>query len=99
MELLTKTNNTFSVDFENGGWPRPGDAVDTATFNYFLEVLPPAHLSRALVQIGSPADHNGPGRAARYDTLQRCGSRWYYTGLRCRGERVAIEDPDSGVQV
>ncbi len=67
-----------------------GDCVDEALYWYFLEVLPPAHWSDRIVQIGEPQDHAGPEGRARFSTLQRYGEAWYYTGYRVAGEEVAL---------
>lgn len=67
-----------------------GDQVDEDMAMYFLEVLPPAFFSSMLVQIGEPADHRGAGDRPRYDTVQRSGGLWYYTGPHVVAERCRI---------
>lgn len=60
----------------------PGDEVDQAMFDYFLEVVPPASFGSRHVQIGEACDHSGPGGQPTFDTIVRHEGRWIYLGRR-----------------
>jgi hypothetical protein len=68
-----------------------GDAATDDLYMYMLEVLPPAHHSGSMLQMGEPADHKGPRDAPRYATLQRHDGKWIYTGNQCVRVRVTIK--------
>jgi len=68
----------------------PGDSIDEAMADYFLEMLPPTYFDPALIQLGEPADHKGPKGAARYPTIQKHAGAWIYTGPQTRGTRCEI---------
>ena len=60
-----------------------GDIVDEEMFYYFVEVLPPATLTQARVQIGEPDNHDERGYP-RYQTLDKLNGQWTYTGVKTR---------------
>lgn len=70
---------------------RVGETVTDEIYWDMLEVLPPACNTSNLLQLGEPADYNGPGNRPRFMTLQRFQGQWVYTGLQTQGMRVRIE--------
>jgi hypothetical protein len=45
---------------ENTDWDaycKPGDTVGEDVYDYFLNILPPRHLSQGLMQVGEPHSH------------------------------------------
>ena len=56
-----------------------GDEVDEEMFYYFLEVLPPACISKACVQIGEPHSHDKNGKPT-FATLLKTGKNWAFAG-------------------
>lgn len=61
-----------------------GDVVDEEMVEYFYNVLPPATMTRQLVQIGEPHSHVN-GRAT-YATVMKTEKGWVYAGHCHRGE-------------
>ena len=89
---IQRTHNLKTYDgckdsFED--YLSPGDTVDDAMMWYFIEVLPPASMG-SVVQIGEAYDHRGENGQPRYDTLQKVGSEWVYTGHQIRGAHVEV---------
>ena len=84
----TKTYEGWNAQLEE--YLQPGDCVDEEFFWYLLEVVPPRTQSGTMIQVGEASDHNGPEGSARFTTLQKYGSYWYYTGRRVAGESVAL---------
>lgn len=72
----------------------PGDEVDEAMADYFLEVLPPASnaFMRGCIQIGEPNDHGGPNDSARYATVIRKDRRWWYVGHWPNADKYGTTD-------
>ena len=62
-----------------GEYLNVGDPVDKELEMYFLEVLPPATWTSAVIQIGEPYDHDENNRP-RFSTLEKCGENWVYMG-------------------
>lgn len=62
---------------------KPGDAVDDAIFDHFVNILPPRTFSGTLMQVGEPYSHqmdeHGHMRAT-YGTFAQRGGQWYYCG-------------------
>lgn len=71
-----------------GDYCTPGDEVDEAMVDYFLEVVPPATFNASLIQCGEPYSHE-PDEKGRlrptFITFERRGG-WYYTGECFAGE-------------
>ncbi len=61
-----------------------GDAVDQEMADYFLNVLPPATMLSALIQIGEPYSHV-KGRAT-FSTIRKVDGTWVYCGHCWRGQ-------------
>lgn len=69
MNLTTNTENktikgwekfTDEHSGENTDWDaycKPGDTVGEDVYDYFLNILPPRHLSQGLMQVGEPHSH------------------------------------------
>lgn len=69
-----------------------GDAVDEAMYDYFLCVLPPAHYSKTMVQIGEPFRHIN--NAPTFLTLVKNQVGWMYAGICFEGKTDnMVEDP------
>jgi len=45
---------------------KPGDFVDEKTADYFLDILPPASMSRGYFQVGEPYSHVYDEETGRY---------------------------------
>ena len=70
-----------------GKYLQPGDVVDQEMVDYFLNVLPPATMSRQLIQIGEAVDIvDGKDTFA---TLRKIDGRWTYQGDCFRGHCTA----------
>lgn len=48
----------------------PGEETNEETWNFFLEVLPPAYWENGLYLVGEPYDHDEEGKP-RYDAYQK----------------------------
>jgi len=84
------TKTFFDWDVSLDEYLKPGDAIDEKIRDHILNAVPPRTTDADMIQMGEPHDHDGPGYAARYATIQRYGELWFYTGLRVAGERVAL---------
>lgn len=71
---------------------QPGDEVDEAIVDYFMNVLPPRSMSYGYLQAGEPIAHirdeNGRCRVI-YTTFAKEAGKWYYKGCCFAGE---VED-------
>ena len=56
MEQWNKSKKDFS------SFADPGDEIDEETFYYFLEVLPPARMTKYGFLVGEPYDHDNEGK-------------------------------------
>jgi hypothetical protein len=56
-----------------------GDYVDEAMAEYFIGVLPPAHWTADLIQIGEPSSHV-KGKPTYATLHRRYGEPWQYCG-------------------
>lgn len=72
-------------------YAKPGDRVDEETYNYFLNILPPATMKQGYFQVGEPYSHeideNGRCRATWATFIQE-GDTYYYLGHCFAGETV-----------
>lgn len=66
---------------------QPGDVVDEAMADYFVEVMPPITFSGRLIQMGEP--HHHVGERAVYPTLEQTPQGWVYRGNCFYGETLA----------
>ena len=66
--------------FEN--FATPGDEIDEEIYYYFLEVLPPATITRKGFLVGEPYDHNGQGEAMFSTFYQYPGNKYVYGGIK-----------------
>lgn len=62
-----------------------GDQVDEDMVDYFISVLPPAHLSANIVQMGEPVRHSDSGQEM-FNTIYREAGRWIYAGVLVKPE-------------
>jgi hypothetical protein len=58
-----------------------GDLVDDELRMYFIEVLPPACMSRRCIQIGEPVRHDPSTGEPMFETLLRVVEGWKYAGV------------------
>ena len=58
-----------------------GDEVDEEMAMYFIEVLPPACMSRKCVQLGEPSRHDAKTGRPMFETLQKEDGEWIYKGV------------------
>lgn len=49
-----------------GAYCKPGDIVGEDVYNYFLDILPPRHLSQTLLQVGEPHSHMMNPKTGKY---------------------------------
>lgn len=64
----------------------PGDIVDEAMYEHFLNILPPLTHTSEMLQVSSPYDHiNGKGI---YCTFINRNGNWVYCGNCFRGDTV-----------
>lgn len=77
MENMIKTKKDWHGTLEE--YLITGDEVDEELYYYFLEVLPPAYMSRGVFQVGEPYSHNEENKPL-YDTFQEVAGRYYYRG-------------------
>ena len=59
-----------------------GDEVDEEMKIYFLEVLFPACMSSKCIQIGEPSRHDQKTGRPMFETLEKRGESWIYTGVK-----------------
>lgn len=67
-----------------GKYLEVGEAVDEAMFDYFLCVLPPAHYSKSILQIGEPYKHVND--EPTYLTLVKTQNGWTFAGSCFEGK-------------
>ena len=49
-----------------GAYCKPGDIVGEDVYDYFLDIMPPRHLSQALLQVGEPHSHMMNPKTGKY---------------------------------
>lgn len=82
------------------GWPKednfkdyvqPGDEVDEAMVDHFMNILPPRRMSYGYLQVGEPEnqrkDKDGRWKST-YATFQKEAGKWIYKGCCFSGETV-----------
>lgn len=68
---------------------QPGDWVDEAIYQHFLNVLPPIQRP-GLIALGEPYSHNDEGKAT-FLTLRRHRQRWVYVGALSVEQALTVE--------
>lgn len=74
-------------------YAQPGDIVDRETYDYFLNILPPATMERGYFQVGEPYSHeeDKDGRwRPTFMTFVREGDKYYYLGHCFAGGRENV---------
>ena len=71
---------------------KPGDSVGEQLQRHFLEVVPLTSWKWCIIQLGAAADHSRVRGRTRFETIQKHGAQWVYTGARTRGEYVYIDE-------
>ena len=71
-------------------YAKPGDIVDSKTYDYFLGILPPLDMKRGYFQVGEPhstAQAEDGSWKKTWPTFIKKGEKYYYLGNCFAGER------------
>lgn len=89
-KLIDKAGPKSMEDWENSGitsfgdFFAPGDLVADDVYDNFLNILPPATMSKNLLQVGEPANHVEDPQTGKYRptymTFTRVDGQWRYAG-------------------
>ena len=89
-KLIDKASPKSMADWENSGitsfsdFFAPGDLVTDDVYDNFLNILPPATMSKNLLQVGEPANHVEDPQTGKYRptymTFTRVDGQWRYAG-------------------
>ena len=78
-QVIIKTRQQWAESHQNlGQFLKVGDPVDSDFVEWARDIMPPAHWTSRMVQIGEPHSHI-EGRAT-YATFYQSGNQWLFAG-------------------